>query len=306
MRNLDAIEEHQSSAAAPYVATLQLAAGATLSLALPGVGERVLASRGGGAGELKLESIPPSSAAHADPGNPVSRIANWAWQGRSEGLRLRHEKGLGPTTALGDKAAAACAAALAVATLTGKSLRWQQVAAWLADDGAEPATDGDGAVAAAWHGGAWFDLGQGPLRAAPSINLRLVVIMPGEGVLPVRYEGAELPLPPLVRAGLADLDLRAMGAAPTRPRLDHPAWQAAAKAARAAGAAYVHVANGGHSLVALTDEAERAGAIRVAAIDAFAAEGIWSRGRAGPLNLRGALDSLTRRPNAEPGGHPQP
>lgn len=300
MRTPPADVDHQSSAAAPYVATLQLADDCLLSLALPGVGERVLASAAGAAGEVDLVVLPSSSAAQVDPDNPVRRAAAWARGVHHRGLRLRHERGLGDSTALGDRAAATCAAVLAVAGLGEDAPDWRAVAMWLTQQSADPATDGACAIAAAWHGGAWLDFGAGPVCATPPPDLRLVVIMPGEGVPAVHNRGADSVLPATAHADLASIDLDRLKTTPTRPRLEHPAWLAAATAARDAGADYVHVANGGRCLVALTSAAALAGAIRGAAIDAFAAQGVWSRGRAGPINARGAMYWAAQRPDGDP------
>lgn len=298
MRTMNANEDYQSSAAAPYVATLGLAGGAALGLALPGIGERVLIGADDRGGKMALEVIPPSSSDWTDPDtNPAARAARWRWRSvdRSSGLHMRHEKGLGADTGLGDRAAAGVAAALAVAALTGRSFEQEELGDWLRAEGVNPSTDGACAVASAWHGGAWLDVGDGPRAVVANPELRVVYIMPGEGVPAVRHVADSRPLTEESRLAIARLDLTALTESAAPLVLDHAAWRGAISAARTAGAEFVHVANGGHTLVALTAVPERAGTIRIATIDAFAQQGVWSRGRAGPLNHKGGLQSVPLR-----------
>ncbi len=301
MRTMIDDARFEIAATAPYVATVALADGAHLRLALPGIGERLLAGRREAGADHQLEVIPPSSEGPRDPTvNPAARVAlaTWLASGNAGALWLRHEIGLGGDVGLGDVAAASVAGALAAAGLVGRSLALEELTRWSAPQGGQPAGDNPagfptaGALAAAFGGGATLDDGVSPVVIEALDDLRVVVVLPAEGLdmshpdrVPAIGDGerASEQATSALASGRLDL-LTTVG----RPDGLTETWRSARQAAQDAGAGWVGVAVGGQALLALTSTPKRAGAIRAAAIEAFAMQGVWSRGRAGPMNRRGA------------------
>ena len=296
MRTDGQLHHFEIAAAAPYVATLLLADGMRLSLALPGIGERVLASPLTAGQSSRLELIPPSSAWSAEPLiNPAARaaLAQWQAMGGEGGLALRHEKGLGGETGLGDVTAAVAAGAVAGAALGQGQPDPAKLAPWLANLTVDTKildsnTDGPGPLAATLGGGAVLHGATTPRPVAANADLHIVVILPGQGAAEAPTGAGAEPNAETIRRALIDGQLGTLRTNPSNSaQLDEP-WRAAWRAAEDAGAAWSGVAAGGRVLVALVLGKGNATVIKTTAIDAFAAHGVWSRGRAGPLDRRGA------------------
>jgi len=291
MRTLGRDHPYEITATAPYVASLSLAGDAFLHLALPGIGEMVLAGPSASGEASVLELIPPSSTWSSDPTiNPAGRaaLAAWRFAGGQGALVLRHEKGLGGDTGLGDRIAALAAGAVAGAALAGGTPDRAQMNLLLADMKPLRPEHGAGALAAAMKGGAFISSRQGHQPVALNHDLGVVVVLPGQGA-------AKASMPPkpgmtweVFQRALEGGELGALVTHVLDATPSHEPWRKALDAAMQAGADWAGVAAGGRALLALTRTIEGAMPVRTAAIDAFAEDGIWSRGRAGPINRRGA------------------
>ncbi len=108
------VDRYDVHAAAPYTAVLPQLTNGQVALALPVIGDLVLARRLERGEEWRLEVAPPGALPElTDADNAVLRAARMLADGTGARLSLRLEKGLGIGTGLGSAATAAMAATVA-------------------------------------------------------------------------------------------------------------------------------------------------------------------------------------------------